>query len=70
MNAFATNRIQDVKVCFVAAKCAECPNSEIEAEEVEYCISSGFVQIQQKGTKKIWITHISNVSLQFEVPAS
>jgi hypothetical protein len=26
------------------------------------------VRIQQKETKRIWITHISNVSLQFEAP--
>ncbi len=69
MNAFATNLLKDVKVCFLAAKCTECNNNEIEAEQVEYCIASGFVRIEQKGTKRIWITHISNVSLQFEAPA-
>jgi hypothetical protein len=27
------------------------------------------VRIEQKETKRIWITHISNVSLQFEAPS-
>ena len=65
-DAFATNLLKDVKVCFVAAKCSNCPNNELEAEEVEYCIASGFVRIKQKETNRLWITHISNVTLQVE----
>jgi len=69
MNAFATNVLKDVKVCFLAAKCTECGNNEIDAEWVEYCIASGFVQIRQKETNRTWITHISNVSFHFEANA-
>ena len=69
MNAFATNLLKDVKVCFLATKCAECSNNEIEAEPVEYSIASGFVRIEQTETTRIWITPISNVSLQFETPS-
>ncbi len=69
MDTFATNIIKDVKVCFLASKCMECSNNEIEAEQVEYCVSSGFVRIQQKGTGRIWITHMSNVTLQYDASA-
>jgi hypothetical protein len=69
MNEFATNLLKDVKVYFLASNCTEGGLSEIEAEQVEYCIASGFVRIQQKETKRIWITHISNVSLQFDAPS-
>jgi len=68
MDGFATNVVKDAKVCFLGVKCRDCANNEIDADEVEYCIASGFVRIRQKNTRRIWITHISNVSIQVEAP--
>ena len=62
MDLFATQKMTDVTVCFVNSKCKECDNNEVEASEVEYCISSGFVRILT--LDKTYVTHISNVVLK------
>jgi ribosomal protein S27E len=62
MEDFATNKMTDVKVCFVNTKCADCENNEVVAKEVEYCIASGFVKIITDDT--VYITHISNAVLK------
>ncbi|BBM86399.1 hypothetical protein [Candidatus Uabimicrobium amorphum] len=56
METFMTQKMSDVTVCFVAN------NSEVKAQEVEYCISSGFVRIST--SDEVQITHISNVVLK------
>ncbi len=66
VNGYATQVAKNAKVCFLGFKCRDCENNEIEAEEVEYCIASGFVRIRQKNTPRTWITHIHNVSIQIE----
>lgn len=62
MEPFATQKITDVRVCFVASKCTGCESNEVTAKEVEYCIASGFVNIVTDET--IYLTHISNVVLK------
>jgi hypothetical protein len=62
MEAFATQRLTDVTVCFLGFKCKDCENNEVTATEVEYCIASGFVRIVTAET--VYVTHISNVVLK------
>jgi hypothetical protein len=59
---FVTQKMTDVNVCFVAAKCQNCENNDVNAKEVEYCIASGFVRIVTADT--VYVTHISNVVLK------
>ncbi len=62
MESFATQKITNATVCFIAGKCVNCENNEVTATEVEYCIASGFVRIITAET--VYITHISNVVLK------
>ncbi len=59
---FATQKMTNVNVCFVNAKCQSCENNEVNAKEVEYCIASGFVRISTADA--VYVTHISNVVLK------
>jgi ribosomal protein S27E len=52
MDGFATNVLKNARICFLGVKCRECANNEIEAEEVDYCIASGFARIRQKNTQR------------------
>lgn len=54
---YATNYLEHVKVAIIA------PAQIIEAANVEYCISSGYVKIQI-GNERMLITHISNVVIE------
>ena len=62
MELFATQKIMNVTVYFMGGKCTSCENNEVDAQEVEYCIASGFVQIRTAET--VYLTHISNVVLK------
>lgn len=62
MELFATQKMTNVTVCFVNTKCKDCENNEVDASEVEYCISSGFVRIVT--LERTYVTHISNVVLK------
>lgn len=65
MSLFATNIIKNASV-YLKGGCAKCVDEPLKADEVEYCISSGFIRIQEAGTKREWITHISNVTIMNE----
>ena len=62
---FVTQKMTDVNVCFISAKCQTCENNEVNAKEVEYCIASGFVRIITADAE--YVTHISNVVLKTKV---
>jgi hypothetical protein len=62
MDLFATNKMTDVTVCFLGKMCKDGASNEVIAQEVEYCIASGFVRIVT--TETVYVTHISNVTLQ------
>lgn len=40
------------------------PRTEILDASVEYCVSSGYVLIEDVGGKRAFVTHISNVVLE------
>ncbi len=40
------------------------PRSEIADAGVEYCVSSGYVLISDRSSKRAFVTHISNVVLE------
>ena len=65
MSLFATNNIKNALV-YLKGGCTKCADEPVKAAEVEYCISSGFVRIQEAGTKREWITHISNATIMTE----
>ena len=65
MENFATQKLTNVTVCFLGYKSKDRENNEINAMEVEYCISSGFVKIVTSET--IYVTHIGNVVLKTKV---
>ena len=62
MGPFATQKLTDVTVCFLGCTCKDSKNNEVSAQEVEYCIASGFVRIVT--TETVYVTHISNVVLK------
>ena len=40
------------------------PRSEVLDAAVEYCVSSGYVLITDRSSKRAFVTHISNVVLE------
>ena len=40
------------------------PRSEVSNASVEYCVSSGYVLINDTSNKRSYVTHISNVVLE------
>lgn len=42
------------------------PRTELVDASVEYCVSSGYVLIEDGSAKKSFVTHISNVVLEIE----
>lgn len=65
MSLFATNVIKNAAV-FLKGGCTKCASEAVQAEEVEYCIASGFVRVKEAGSKREWITHISNATIMIE----
>ena len=45
------------------------PLREIVDASVEYCVSSGYVLISDRSTKRAFVTHISNVVLEIDANA-
>ncbi len=62
MSLFATNIVKNASV-YLKGGCAKCVDEPLKAEEVEYCISSGFIRIKEAGSKREYITHISNATI-------
>ncbi len=65
MSQFATNVIKNASV-YLKGGCTKCADEPVKAEEVEYCIASGFIRITEAGSKRKWITHISNATIMTE----
>ena len=45
------------------------PPMEVVDASVEYCVSSGYVMISDRSTKRAFVTHISNVVLEIDAGA-
>ncbi len=43
------------------------PRTEILDASVEYCVSSGYVLISDRPSKRSFVTHISNVVLELSI---
>lgn len=65
MSLLATNVIKNASV-YLKGGCTKCANEAVKADEVEYCIASGFIRIKEAGSKREWITHISNATIMTE----
>lgn len=65
MSLFATNIIQNAAV-YLKGGCTKCVEEPVKADEVEYCIASGFIRIKEADSKREWITHISNATILTE----